>query len=58
LRDSIALLEFLDQAGLTAHLVFGVIADPFAAHCWVQTPELILNESVDTAGLFQPILAI
>lgn len=56
LADSLALLEFLGRRSVAANLVIGVKMKPFAAHCWVQTDETILNEEVGFASTFKPIL--
>jgi len=57
LLDSLALDGWLARHGLRATLVFGVTAIPFAAHCWLQTSDVILNDSVDHVSRFTPILA-
>jgi hypothetical protein len=58
LFDSLALLEFLATQGLFADWVFGVRAEPFAAHCWVQRDEVVLNDSVERVGGFVPIMRV
>lgn len=58
LLDSLALDGWLARRGLGSQLVFGVIPEPFSAHCWLQTPEAILNDSFDHVSSFTPILAI
>lgn len=58
LLDSLAMDTWLARRGLGAQLVFGVTPEPFAAHCWLQTPEAILNDSFDHVSSFTPILAI
>jgi len=58
LLDSLSLTRYLAGRGLHACTVFGVIGDPFAAHCWVQAEDLALNETVGDAESFAPILAI
>jgi hypothetical protein len=58
LLDSLALLAFLSQRGLYANLVFGVIRQPFAAHCWVQAHEVVLNDRLDRVAEFTPILVV
>jgi hypothetical protein len=58
LLDSLALLAFLRQRGLYADLVFGVIRQPFAAHCWVQARGVVLNDRLDRVAEFTPILVI
>jgi hypothetical protein len=56
LADSLALAEFLLRRGASADLVFGVKLIPFAAHAWVQTKDLILNDHVDHVREFTPVL--
>lgn len=58
MRDSLALLDFLWHRGLCPYLVIGVRLNPFSAHCWVQTRDVLLNETADNAAAFQPIQII
>lgn len=58
LRDSIALFRFLARRGIGAELVVGVKLYPFAAHCWVQQGPLVLNDNLDGAAGFSPILIL
>ncbi|MCW3847918.1 lasso peptide biosynthesis B2 protein [Sphingomonas sp. LB-2] len=58
LLDSLALDGWLARRGLGSQLVFGITPEPFSAHCWLQTPEAILNDSFDHVSSFTPILAI
>lgn len=58
LRDSLALLHFMRRAGCTADLVFGVQANPFYAHCWVQAGPWILNDSAYFPRTLAPILVV
>lgn len=58
LLDSIALVKFLSKRGIHAHIVFGVMSDPFAAHCWVQCGEDILNDTLGHATAHTPIRVI
>jgi hypothetical protein len=46
---------FLARRGLYANLVFAVTTDPFAAHCWAQVDDLVLNDSVGNAQSYTPI---
>jgi len=46
LPDSLAMLTYLTRRRLPVNIVFGVVADPFAAHCWVQTADLVLNDTL------------
>ncbi|MEN5062137.1 lasso peptide biosynthesis B2 protein [Luteimonas sp. TWI1416] len=58
LLDSVALLKFLTMRRIHAHLVFGVMAEPFAAHCWIQRGEEILNDTLGHATAHTPIRVI
>lgn len=55
LLDSLSLLRFLSRRGLSANIVFGVTPEPFAAHCWVQAGEMVLNETLTDANAHTPI---
>jgi hypothetical protein len=55
LLDSLSLLRFLSRRGLSANIVFGVTPEPFAAHCWVQAGDLVLNETLSDANAHTPI---
>ena len=39
-------------------LVFAVMTRPFAAHCWVQLDETVLNDRLDHVRKFTPILVV
>lgn len=58
LLDSIALAAFLHRRRRHPRLVIGVTLAPFAAHCWLQAGDWVLNESVDHAASFTPILVV
>lgn len=58
LFDSLALTQFLLSHAIRALWVFGVREDPFAAHCWVQYGNVILNEYLDRTLLYTPIMAV
>lgn len=58
LIDAIALDDILQRRGLAATLVFGVRLNPFAAHCWLQTPRKILTCTAAEARNFTPILVV
>lgn len=58
LPDTLAFLAFMASRGHYPHLVFGVEAYPFAAHCWAQTDEIVLNDALDHARRFAPILVV
>jgi len=55
LLDSLAMAHFLARRGFATNIVFGVIDDPFSAHCWVQTGDLVLNDTVGNATSYTPI---
>ena len=44
--------------GIRAQLVLGVIAHPFAAHCWVQLGDAVIVGGYEQARLYTPILVI
>lgn len=58
LFDSLALSEFLSLYGLFPYWVFGVTANPFAAHCWLQHDGVVVNDSPEHVGRFTPIMSI
>ena len=58
LFDSLTLLNFLARYGITADWVFGVQARPFAAHCWVQLDDVVLNDTVEHVSGYTPIMAV
>lgn len=55
LLDSLSMLKFLANRGLHANLVFAVTSDPFSAHCWVQSGDTVLNDTVGSAHAHTPI---
>lgn len=58
LFDSLALIHFLAGFGVFADWVFGVTADPFEAHCWVQSGNVVLNDTVERISAFTPIMSV
>lgn len=58
LFDSLCLLEFLARYRHFPTWVFAVRLDPWAAHCWVQYDATALNEDIDVAREYLPIMAI
>jgi hypothetical protein len=58
LFDSLALAEFLARHCLFPRVVFGVIADPFQAHCWLQEDSTVLNDDLERVLKYKPILAV
>lgn len=55
LLDSLALSAFLARKGLPSTLVVGVTCNPFSAHSWVQSGDLVLNDTVGGCSLYTPI---
>lgn len=55
LLDSISMVKFLTRRGLFANIVFAITLDPFSAHCWVQSRDLALNETITDANALTPI---
>jgi hypothetical protein len=58
LRDSLALRRFLMRRGIGVQLIIGAKLYPFAAHCWLQHGELVLNDSLSGAKGFAPIFVL
>jgi len=58
LYDSLALLEFLARDDLYPDWVFGVQTRPFAAHCWVQQDDVVLNDTVEHVSGYTPIMVV
>ncbi|MBX7481677.1 lasso peptide biosynthesis B2 protein [Qipengyuania qiaonensis] len=58
LPQSLALATSLVRLGVRPNVVIGVQAFPFAAHCWVQHREIVLNDSLEEVLRFTPILVL
>lgn len=58
LLDSLALDLWLGGADPGRQIVFGVTLEPFLAHCWLQSPTMILNDNYDHVRRYAPILVI
>lgn len=58
LYDSLALLEFLAMYGVYPSWIYGVTAEPFYAHCWVQEGDVTFNEAVEVARGYTPIMVV
>lgn len=57
LLRSYHLRAFLRACGLDASWVFGVRTWPFAAHCWLQVGETVLDEDLERLVAYTPIMA-
>lgn len=55
---SFVLLRFLQRSGLDARWVFGVRTWPFAAHCWLQLGDMVLDDAAERLVAYEPILAV
>jgi hypothetical protein len=58
LFDSLALIYFLAAHGQFPTWVFGVDAEPFTAHCWLQEGRILLNDTLANVGPYTPIMAV
>lgn len=58
LLDSLALMRYLARHGIAGTIVFGVTDAPFAAHCWVQVGDVVLNDTVGNTMSYMPIRVI
>jgi Transglutaminase-like superfamily len=58
LFDSLALIHFLAHFHVYPDWVFGVAADPFEAHCWVQAGNVVLNDTLERVSGFTPIMCV
>jgi len=58
LFDSLALLEFLAAYHSYPRIVFGVVADPFQAHCWLQEGNMLLNDDLERVNRYKPIMSV
>lgn len=48
----------LGRRRLDAELYFGVRLDPFAAHCWVQSDDLLLTDPAASVAEFSPVFRL
>lgn len=58
LPRTLAFVWLARRRGYHASLVIGVRINPFSAHCWPQYGDVVLNDRMDRAVQFQPILRI
>ena len=58
LPRSLAITHRLIGVGARPQLVLGVKLGPFQAHAWVQCGDALINERVEVARLFTPILVL
>ncbi len=53
---SLALARYLLANRFPTDIVIGVRSQPFRAHCWVQAGEMVLNEHLEIARDYCPVL--
>lgn len=58
LLDTIAITKFLSRRGVSAQMVIGVKLNPFSAHCWAQSNQIVLNETLGDAVAYTPIMVV
>jgi hypothetical protein len=58
LQRSFQLRSLLARHGWPVDWVFGVRTWPFAAHCWIQMEDRVLNDSLDRVRRYTPILTV
>lgn len=58
LHDSLTLVRFLGAHGLSAQWVIGIRVRPFAAHSWVQSGGIVLNDVHEHVRRYHPILVV
>lgn len=58
LPRSIALALCLTRRQYRAHVVLGVKLAPFAAHCWAQNHDEVLNDELEEVRRYTPILVL
>lgn len=58
LFDSLALIEFMNFFKIFPEWIFGVTADPFNAHCWVQADGVLLNDTKSRLAEYNIIMRV
>lgn len=58
LARSFLLLSFLRRWGLDARWVIAARAWPFAAHCWLQVEDMVLDDDPERLAVYSPICMI
>lgn len=56
LPNALAMRKMLARRGIAAELVIGVML-PFAAHCWLQSGDLLLSDPFGSVQNFHPLVA-
>lgn len=58
LFECLSILHLLAQFRIFPSWVFGVIPEPFQAHCWLQHDTVVLNDSLSHVSDYTPILLV
>lgn len=58
LFEALALLHFLSRFQIYPSWVFGVIPEPFHAHCWLQHRGIVVNDTVAHVSQYAPLMLI
>lgn len=58
LVTSISIVNYLATKKIFPDLVFAVRVAPFSAHCWVQSEDRVLSDSIENVHLYTPILVV
>jgi hypothetical protein len=58
LFECLVLMNFFARHNFFPTWVFGVHTRPFAAHCWIQSEGVVLNDTLDRVSRYTPIMAI
>jgi hypothetical protein len=58
LFESLSLLRFLTIFRVFPSLVFGVMSEPFQAHCWLQHGGMVINDTVSRVTDFTPVMLV
>lgn len=58
LLDSLSLLLFLARFEIFPFWVFGVISEPFHAHCWLQCGNTVFNDCMAHVSQYTPIMLV
>jgi hypothetical protein len=58
LDRSLAMFALLRRAGIACELVIGLRHRPFAAHSWVQSKGIVLNDRLENVLTFEPVAVL
>lgn len=58
LQRAFQLRRLLAERGMSVTWMFGVRTWPFAAHCWLQSDDLVVGDTVERVSRYVPIMAI